>query len=289
MKIMVSGANGQLGSDICSVFSQSGHQVIALNHADFDLSDSAQLQARIHAEKADVLINTAAYHHVDLCEQNPEIAAQINVVAVQTMAENCAQIGTRFIHISTDYVFDGSKKAPYIESDIVHPLNVYGKTKAQGEELVCAASPKHVVLRVSAIYGMQPCRAKNGLNFVQLMLKLAKERGQVKVVDNEFVSPTCTRDIAKQLVLITETPQIQGIVHATSEGFCSWNEFAREIFDYSHTKVQLDAASSSDFPAKVPRPDYSVLENAKLKAAGIQIMPHWKDALHAYLDEYLKN
>lgn len=284
MKVLVSGANGQLGSDICSVLRSKNWEVIELNHADFDLNNIDQIKHRINDEKADVLINTAAYHHVDLCEQNPEIAQFINVDAVLAMAEACNENATKFIHISTDYVFDGSKKAPYLETDNVAPLNVYGKTKAAGENKVIQTSPTHAVVRVSAIYGMNPCRAKNGLNFVQLMLKLAKERGQVKVVNSEFVSPTNTEDIALQLAEIIKH-NISGIIHSTSESSCSWYDFAQEIFEYSKTTVVLEAANAADFPAKVPRPDYSVLENNKLKQAGINIMPHWKDALHRYLDK----
>lgn len=169
-------------------------------------------------------------------------------------------------YISTDYVFDGKKASPYVETDVASPLNAYGISKLAGEHCTAAAVPKHFVLRVSAIYGHQPCRAKGGLNFVELMLKLARERDKLRVVDDEFVSPTPTVQIAQQLVALSRSNQY-GLYHGTAEGSCSWYEFAREIFNVTGTQVRLEKADPGEFPAKVKRPKYSVLENSALKAA----------------------
>ncbi len=283
-KVLITGAKGQLGSDLVLEFTQLGYEVIAPAHEDLDIGNFTEVQQQLNSIKPDILINTAAFHNVDLCETEKEKAMHINAEAPANMARICKELNIRFVHFSTDYVFDGLKNAPYLETDIPAPLNVYGVTKMKGEQLIASNCTNYLIIRVSAIYGQYPCRAKNGLNFIQLMLKLAREKGEVKVVDDEFVSPTATKNIAMQLpVLLDEN--ISGIVHMTSEGSCSWYEFAREIFDYTKTPVILHKASSNDFPAKTPRPKYSVMENAVLKSKNINKMMHWKGALHTYLDE----
>lgn len=287
-KVLITGANGQLGSDLVLSFSQSGYEVIIRTHDDLDIGNFAEVKNQLDLIKPDLLINTAAFHHVDLCEADRDKAMLINAEAPANMARVCKDLNIRFVHFSTDYVFDGMKNEPYTETDIPAPLNVYGDSKMLGEQLIASHCTDYLIIRVSAIYGKYPCRAKNGLNFIQLMLKLAHEKGEVKVVDDEFVSPTATKNIAMQLpVLLDEN--INGIIHMTSEGACSWHEFAREIFDYTKTQVILHKASSNDFPAKTPRPKYSVMENTVLKSRNINKMMHWKDALHTYLDEMISN
>ena len=283
MKIAVTGSNGQLGTDIVNVLNSEGYEVIALTHADFDIADHAAAKSFLENEKPDVFINPAAFHNVDKCEEMPEEAMLFNCTAPAQLAATCKQLGIKFIHFSTDYVFDGAKGAPYLESDLPAPLNNYGRSKYAGEQAILQANEKALIIRVSAIYGQAPCRAKGGLNFVQIMLKLAKERGEVKVVTDEVVSPTSTLSIAKALPGIIAA-DLSGIAHLTSEGSCNWHDFAREIFDYTNTQVKLYPATSADFPAKTPRPKYSVLENGALKSAGLADMPHWRDALHEYLD-----
>ncbi|MDP1725686.1 MAG: dTDP-4-dehydrorhamnose reductase [Bacteroidota bacterium] len=283
-KVLITGANGQLGSDLVLSFSQSGYEVIIRTHDDLDIGNFEDVENQLNSIKPDVLINTAAFHNVDQCEAEKDKAILINAEAPAYMARICKELNIRFIHFSTDYVFDGYKNAPYTEADITAPLNVYGTTKMLGEQMIATENPDHLIIRISAIYGQYPCRAKNGLNFIQLMLKLAREKGEVKVVDDEIVSPTATKNIAMQLPALLDE-NINGIIHMTSEGSCSWHEFAREIFDYTNTPVTLHTASSDDFPAKTPRPKYSVLENTLLKSRGINKMMHWKDALHNYLDE----
>lgn len=284
MKVIVIGANGQLGSDICDVLTNN-YEVVPINHHQLDIQNLSAINSLIQSLKPDILINTAAFHQVELCEQEEEKARLINAVAPSYMAKICKENHIKFVHFSTDYVFDGKKKSPYVETDLPLALNIYGITKHEGENLILELNHQAIVVRVSAIYGTNPCRAKNGLNFVKLMLKIANEKGEVKVVDDEFVSPTYTIDIAKQLVVILEN-DVHGLIHATSEGECSWFQFADEIFKYTHTKVNLISVSSDEFPAKVCRPKYSVLENEILKSLKLNIMPHWKISLHQYLDTF---
>jgi dTDP-4-dehydrorhamnose reductase len=186
------------------------------------------------------------------------------------------------MHVSTDYVFDGAKGSPYTESDAPNPLNVYGNTKLSGEYFVRGTLDKHFVLRTSAIYGRSPCRAKGGLNFIELMLKLARERGEVRVVDSEFITPTSTAELARQMVALSRA-DCYGLYHATAEGSCSWHEFAGEIFALTGTKVNLKVAGPNEFPAKVPRPKYSVLENRGLKSHELSVFKPWQEGMREYL------
>lgn len=186
------------------------------------------------------------------------------------------------IHISTDYVFDGKKGEPYVEGDAPLPLNVYGTAKLAGEHFVRSLNPKHFILRTSALYGRHPCRGKGGLNFVELMLKLGRERGKVRVVASEVVTPTSTAELAKQIVLLSRS-DAHGLYHATAEGSCSWYEFAKEIFEATNTTVQLGVAGPDEFPAKVPRPAYSVLENRALKTQGLNVFKTWREGVRDYL------
>jgi dTDP-4-dehydrorhamnose reductase len=186
------------------------------------------------------------------------------------------------MHVSTDYVFDGAKYSPYVEDDAPRPLNAYGNTKLAGEYFVRSGTERHFVLRTSAIYGKSPCRAKGGLNFIELMLKLAKERGEVRVVDSEFVTPTPTAELARQMVALSGCDSY-GLYHATAEGSCSWHEFAKQIFALTNTKVNLLVAGPNEFPAKVPRPSYSVLENQALKRLGLNVFKPWQEGLCEYL------
>lgn len=188
------------------------------------------------------------------------------------------------IHISTDYVFDGRAGRPYTEDDLPLPLNVYGNSKLAGEYFVRSGNERHAVLRTSALYGRHPCRAKGGGNFVDLMLRLGRERGEVRVVDSEIVTPTSTRDLARQIAMLSDAGAY-GLFHATAEGSCSWHEFACEIFAASAASVRCLVAAPDEFPAKVPRPTYSVLENARLKQAGLNRFGDWREGLHAYLKQ----
>ena len=278
------GANGQLGHDVVRAFAEQRDEVRALTHEDIELSSLESVAACLRATRAEVVVNTAAMHNVESCEQQPGRAQEVNVVGARNLATATRDLGSVLIHVSTDYVFDGAKDTPYVESDEARPLNVYGRTKLEGEQFVQDINPKRFVLRTAALYGSHPCRAKGGQNFVDLMLRLARERGRVRVVDNEFTSPTATADLARQIASLSRS-DAYGLYHATAEGSCSWYEFAREIFRMAEVPVTLEVASPNEFPAKVPRPAYSVLENRKLKSQNLNLFRPWQDGLHAYLSE----
>ena len=284
MKIAVIGANGQLGTDVGAAFSQRGHSVVPLTHAEIELANLESVTNCLRPIEPDVVVNTAAMHHVEKCEEQPDHAYAVNAIGSRNLAAITRDLGAKLVHISTDYVFDGAKAKPYVEEDAPLPLNVYGNTKLAGEHYVRTMNPKHFVLRVSAIYGKSPCRAKGGLNFIELMLKLARERGKVRVVDSEFVSPTATADIAEQVVKVSGS-DAYGLYHSTSEGSCSWHQFAKAIFEATDTKVTLEIAGPNEFPAKVPRPSYSVLENAGLKRIGMNVFGPWQEGLYRYLGD----
>ncbi len=284
MRVAVIGANGQLGIDAAEAFAANGDTVVPLSHDDIEIGILDSVAAALKGAKPTLVVNTAAMHHVEKCESDPERAFAVNALGVRNVSLLARDLGATLIHVSTDYVFDGSKGMPYVETDAARPVNVYGNSKLAGEYFVRCTVEKHFVLRTSAIYGKNPCRAKEGLNFVQLMLKLAKERGEVKVVDNEFVTPTYTRELARQMVALSSS-DAYGLYHATGEGGCSWLEFAREIFVATETPVRLNAAGPNEFRAKVPRPKYSILENRGLKALGVNVFRPWRDGLREYLGD----
>jgi dTDP-4-dehydrorhamnose reductase len=282
MRVAVVGANGQLGQDVCQAFSAEQDEVVALNHADVEIAALDSVQLALERIQPDLVVNTAAFHNVDRCESEAMEAFSVNALGARNVAQATDAVGASLVHISTDYVFDGRQRTPYTESDPVAPLNVYGNTKLAGEYFVRAATPRHFIVRVSAIYGHHPCRAKGGLNFVELMLKLARERKELRVVDDEFVSPTPTVQIARQLVVLSRSPDY-GLYHATCEGSCSWFEFAAAILELTRTNVSLERARPGEFPAKAPRPKYSVLENRALKSRSLNVFTHWKEGLESYL------
>jgi dTDP-4-dehydrorhamnose reductase len=283
MKVAVIGGNGQLGTDVVAAFSEAGDSVLSLGHADIELTEYESVSGAIGKLRPEVIVNTAAMHHVDKCEQDPAKAYAVNGIGSRNLANAANEVSALLIHVSTDYVFDGNKRTPYEETDAPLPLNVYGNTKLAGEYYVRSIAKRHQVLRTSGIYGKAPCRAKGGLNFVEIMLKLAREKGKVRVVDDEFVSPTFTGEIAEQVVALSRSG-VNGLFHGTAEGSCSWYEFAREIFALTGTKVVLEAAAPGEFPAKVPRPKYSVLENKALKSQGLNRFRPWQEGLRRYLD-----
>jgi dTDP-4-dehydrorhamnose reductase len=282
MRVAVVGSNGQLGADIVSVFTSLGDEVASFTHSEIELSSLESVRSCLEGSNAEFVVNTAAMHHVEKCEQDPERAFAVNAVGARNLALVTWDMGAVVVHISTDYVFDGAKNEPYVEGDIALPLNVYGNSKLAGEGFVRTLNPRHFVLRTSAIYGKHPCRAKGGQNFVELMLRLGRERGSVRVVDDEHVSPTSTISLARQIAALSKCEDY-GLYHATAEGSCSWYQFAKEIFAAAKLPARVEVAASSEFPAKVLRPHYSVLENRRLKAAGLNIFQPWDVELAEYL------
>jgi dTDP-4-dehydrorhamnose reductase len=280
MKIAIIGANGQLGTDLTEVLSAE-HEVKGLNHSDIEITDIDNVKRVIDSLKPDIILNTAAYHIVPEAEKFPDKAFLINGTGTLNLAKICQETGTRLLHYSTDYVFDGEKRKPYTEEDKPNPLNVYANTKLSGEYFALNYCDKAYVVRVSGIYGKVPSRAKGG-NFVTTMLKLAKEKPEVRVVNDEVLTPTPTLEIAKSTAALIRKDAF-GLYHMSCEGQVSWYEFARAIWDTLKLDTPLYPASVNDFPLVVKRPFYSVLENRNLKNAGVGKMPDWKDALENFL------
>lgn len=284
MNVAIIGANGQLGADLVAAFSQNEDTVHALTHAQIEISDLDSVSRVLQGLQPQVVVNAAAMHHVENCERDPQKAFAINAIGARNLAAVSRDLDAVLVHVSTDYVFDGKKNTPYVEEDIPLPLNAYGITKLAAEHFVRATTEKYFVVRTSGLYGKSPCRAKGGLNFIELMLKLARERGEVRVVDSEFVSPTSTAELAQQIVRLSRSNSY-GLYHATAEGSCSWYEFARQIFAITDTPVRLHVAAPNEFPAKVARPAYSVLENGALKNGGLNLFAPWQIGLQLYLKQ----
>jgi dTDP-4-dehydrorhamnose reductase len=283
MKTAVIGANGQLGSDIVNEFRANGDDVVELNHSKIEVSDINSVTKILKNITPDLVINTAAMHNVEKCELDPALSFAVNGIGARNLAMVCNETNSALIHISTDYVFDGAKKAPYVESDKTSPLNVYGNTKVSGESFIVSIAKRYFIVRTSGVYGHNPCRAKGGLNFVELMLKLSKEKDELKVVNDEILTPCSTKEISRQLFKLSRS-NAYGLYHATAEGSCSWYGFAKKIFELTNTNIKLNIAGPDEFPMKVPRPKYSVLENANLKKTGLNIFKDWDEALKEYLD-----
>lgn len=287
MKIVVIGANGQLGNDVVAAFSANGDTVVGLTHDEIEVAEIDSVSRVLREAKPDVIVNTSAMHHVENCEKEPQKALAVNAIGPRNLSVAADDLGATLMHVSTDYVFDGMKNSPYVEEDAANPLNVYGISKLAGEHFVRRTAKKHFVIRSSGLYGKNPCRAKGGLNFIELMLKLSKERDELRVVDNEFVSPTSTAELAQQICVLSRS-DAYGLYHATAEGSCSWYEFAKEIFATTGSSVRLIVAGPNEFPAKVARPKYSVLENRALKTHGLNVFKSWQEGLHTYLGQRVK-
>lgn len=284
MNVAVVGGNGQLGTDVVRAFVENQDNVNSLTHAEIEISKIESVRTCLEKCGPAIVVNTAAMHHVENCEREAEQAYAVNAIGTRNLALVTRDLGATLIHVSTDYVFDGKKNAPYVETDVPLPLNVYGNTKLAGEYHARTVNPKHFVLRTSALYGRHPCRGKNGLNFVDLMLELGRTRDRVRVIKDEFVSPTPTIDLARQIVCLSRS-EAYGLYHASSEESCSWYEFANEIFLVAGVQVNLEAAYPGEFPAKTPRPQYSVLENRGLMNIGFNLFASWKVGLRRYLAE----
>jgi dTDP-4-dehydrorhamnose reductase len=228
-----------------------------------------------------VVINTAAYHNLAECENNPDISFQVNAIGALNLAKTATDIGSVLVQYSTDYVFDGEKKEPYLEEDMTNPLNIYAMTKFNGEILIKNYCDRYFVIRISGLYGKTVCRAK-GNNFITTMRKAAGERDVVKVVNDEILTPTSVFEIAKNTGRLIETEGF-GLYHMTCEGNCSWFEFAGVIFKELGLTTPLISCTSDEFPSEIKRPSYSVLENHKLNSINLNHMAHWKEALIKYL------
>jgi len=281
MKIALLGANGQLGHDLQAALRR--HDVVPLTRNEADVTDFGRARRVLTDVSPNVILNTTAYHRVDDCEDQPELAFQVNALAVLNLVRIANDLDAVLLHISTDYVFDGNSREPYTETSPPAPLSVYATSKLSGELLVRAAARKYFLVRTCGLYGVAGSHGKGG-NFVETMIAKAKRHELIRVVNDQMVTPTYTADLAHQIARILPTTSY-GLYHMTNEGCCTWFEFARAIFELSGIKADLSPTTSELYKTPAIRPRYSVLENARLKQLGLNEMRHWREALAAYLKE----
>jgi dTDP-4-dehydrorhamnose reductase len=273
VKLLVTGAAGMLGRDVMLAAGNAGHDVVGYGRAELDVTDPAALERKFDLERPDVVINCAAWTDVDGAEDAEEAAFAINGSGAGHVAAAAAKLKAAVLHVSTDYVFDGAKGAPYVESDQPAPLSAYGRTKLAGEEAVVAANKRHFVVRSAGLFGI------GGRNFVETMLQLAEDRNEVTVVRDQVGSPTYTWHLAYGIVRLIEGIEY-GIHHMAASGQCSWYEFAREIFEQANVECRVLSITSEEFGAAAPRPAFSALVSQREHAIRL---PAWQDGLAGYL------
>ena len=276
-KTVVIGANGALGSDLIQILPNG----VPATHGDLDIVDEEGSRRWLARAEPEVVINTAAFHRVPDCETAYQQAFEVNVIGVRNLARICAELGAHLCHISTDYVFDGTKGKPYREDDPTSPLSIYGISKVAGEQALAAYGSNYSIVRSCGLYGAVPTRAKGG-NFVTTMMRLGRERDRVTVVDDETVCPTTTLDLARGIAALLEAGG-QGLYNITQSGETTWYGFAKVIFETLSLPAKLEPIASSAFQSVVMRPAYSILDNSKFEGLVGWTMPHWRDALLRHL------
>jgi len=290
MKLLVTGANGMLGSDVVKVAKARGHNLVSFGRQELDITNLAQTLEKVRDALPDVVVNCAAYTDVDGAESDIKQAEAINAVGAENVASAAASVGASIVHISTDYVYDGEKASPYTESDSTGPKSAYGLSKLDGELAVARVNSNHCIVRTAWLFG------KNGKNFVTTMMGLAKQHDSVQVVTDQIGCPTYTGHLAEAIVSLAEsasdpTTKIRngnaaaspfGIHHVVADGQCSWFEFAQEIFKSSGTQCTVKPTTSESFPRPAKRPAYSVLRSERPDSA---VLPTWQEGLTAYLKE----
>ena len=281
MRIVIVGGNGQVGSDLARVLRESHVDFVALSRSDLDITEKLTLADKLGKYNSDVIINCSVYHPVDDCETNPAQSFAVNAIAVRDLALAAKDLHASVVHFSSDFVFDGEQGRPYSEEDTVRPLSVFGVSKVAGEQLLRAILPNHFIVRTSGLYGLTGSRVKRG-NFVETMLRLGKQNGEVRVVNDLRMAQTSTQNLARQVIALIHTKNY-GTYHASDHGDYSWYEFAKKIFDYSGMNVAVTPVSWRDVPSVATRPKYSVLENRRLKRFGLDQMEPIDTALQAYL------
>lgn len=274
MRLLVAGAGGMLGRAVVEAATRLGHDVVACARADLDVSDAEATRLAVVAARPRAVVNCAAYTDVDGAESDPQRAEAVNAQGARNVAASAAQVGAFVVHVSTDYVFDGSKREPWLESDAVAPLGVYGDTKLAGEQAVASVNPAHAIVRTAWLFGA------GGKNFVDTMLALGTERDEVCVVTDQVGCPTWTGHLAGALVELAERPDETGIHHIASSGSCSWNELALEIFERAGIDCRVVPATSEQFVRRARRPAYSVLGTERRDPL---VLPRWQDGVAQYL------
>ena len=284
MKIALIGSNGQLGTDLMKYFTDKGEEMIGLTQDDIDVCLVDKCEPVLLKIKPDLILNTAAFHQVDLCEDEGVSAFAVNSVGVKNLCNICLALNVPLMHFSTDFVFGADKKRakPYTEDDCPGPVSLYGISKLAGEYVIKYMLKKYYLIRSSGLYGYAGSFGK-GSNFVDMMIKLATGGRKIKVVNDQVLTPTSTKDMTEKLFELIRTGRY-GLYHMTNTGECSWYDFAVEIFKLAGITADITPTVSSDYVAKARRPSYSVLDNKNLREAGIKDFRHWKEALKDYID-----
>ncbi len=278
MKVLVTGVAGQLGYDCVKRLTALGIECKGVDRDDFDLTDAQAVMAYVKDYAPDAIMHCAAYTNVDKAETEPEVAADVNGGGTLNMVRAALAVDATLMYISTDYVFSGEGTEPFQVKDPIAPQNVYGLTKAQGEEAVRSLMQKFFIIRTAWVFGL------NGRNFVKTMLRLGSEKEELNVVNDQFGSPTYTPDLARLMCDMIRTNHY-GVYHATNEGFCSWADFAEEIMRQSGRKCRIHPVTTEEYNAPVKRPANSRLSKESLTEAGFDRLPPWQDALTRYLVE----
>lgn len=281
MTTVLIGANGQLGSELRQVFGDD--DLIPLTHADLELTNPGQVREILSKYRPSLILNTAAYHRVDECEDEPERAFAVNALAVRELALAAKAVGAVLVHFSTDYVFDGRQRNPYREVERPRPLSVYAASKLAGEYFVQAVPDRYFLIRTCGLYGLAGSRSRAG-NFVEAMLRLAADGREIQVVGDQIVTPTSAKELAHKVRQLVETGAY-GLYHITNNGECSWYQFASAIFEMRGVRARLHETTSAVYGARATRPAYSVLDNANLRSLGLDDLSDWRDALKEYLSE----
>ena len=279
MRVLLIGATGQLATDLLKVLPPS--DTVPLTHQQLDVCDYAAVRSALERHHPDVVINTSAFHKVDVCEDEVVKPFEVNTLAVRNLALLSKELDIVLMHFSTDYVFSGSKGRAYGEDDAPGPLSVYGVSKLAGEYFVRTLCPRYFLVRTSGLYGVAGASGKGG-NFVETMLRLAQQGAPIRVVNDQTLSPTYTCDLANKIVELLGTSRY-GLYHVTNSGSCSWYNFTQTIFRLAHLNVDVQPVTSAQFGAKARRPAYSVLANRNLKRAGLSLPRLWRQALEDYL------
>ena len=275
MRVLVAGAGGMLGRDVVAACRARGHDVAGLVHAELDIADPRSVETAIGSVRPDAVINCAAFTNVDAAEEAEAEAMRVNDTGAALLAASAASHGGKFVFVSSDYVFDGTKRSPYVESDLTAATSAYGRTKQAGETSVAVANPSHFIVRSSWLFGA------GGGNFVETMLRVGSEQSEVVVVSDQVGCPTYTSHLAEGVALLVEGEDY-GIHHLAGSGWCSWYEFAQEIFDLAGVECDVLAGTTEMLARPAPRPAYSVLGSEREDPI---VLPHWKQGLGEYLAE----
>ncbi|MCY6484503.1 dTDP-4-dehydrorhamnose reductase [Clostridium aestuarii] len=294
MRILVAGAKGQLGSQIINILKEGKSElgdidpiyessnILRIDIDNLDITSIADVQAFMEKEKPDIVINPAAYTNVDGCEENKEDAFKVNALGARNLAKACKKIGAKLIHISTDYVFEGEGTIPYCEYDVPSPVSVYGKTKLLGERYVQQFCSKYFIVRTAWLYGY------NGKNFVKTIMKAAKEKGHLDVVNDQRGNPTNAEDLAHHILKVALTEEY-GIYHCTGKGECSWYDFACKIVEFADIDCTVSPVTSEQYKRVAKRPSFSSLDNMMLRCTVGDEMREWEEALKVFIREYNPN